>query len=200
MKPVLRTIKATLVGGIFFILPLTVIILILGKSFKMAHQIIYPIATRLTISKIAGIETARLMAILLIIILCLLFGFIARTHAVKRGVTWMEDKFLSKFPGYIMLKSISQSALGVESRHEFEPIVAHIEETWQLGFCVEKLDDSRVVVFLPGAPNADSGPVLVLEGDKVQRLNIPADMVRKLIRHIGVGTKDILESKGEKIN
>jgi uncharacterized membrane protein len=193
MTSIGKFIKATFVGGIFFLLPITILIFLLGKAFRIARDIITPIASDLPISKIAGIETARLLTIVILILLCFFVGLFSRSLAARKSVTWLEDNFLMRFPGYILLKSVGESALGSHSGKDLQPILAHIEETWQFGLYVESLNDGRVVVFIPEAPDANSGDVLVLEAEKIQKLNIQSNKLHKLIRQIGVGSKDIMK-------
>ena len=76
---------------------------------------------------------------------------------------WVEDNILSNIPGYTLLKGMSETAVGLESNNLKKVVLVDIEEVWQIGFLMERLDDVLNAVFIQGAPNPKSGNVVFVK-------------------------------------
>ncbi len=58
---------------------------------------------------------------------------------------------------------MSETAVGLESNNLKEVVLVDIEEVWQIGFLMERLDDDLNAVFIQGAPNPKSGNVVFVK-------------------------------------
>lgn len=90
MKPESNFIKTTLVGGILYLVPVVVVLLVVGKAIQMARQLIAPISHRLDAISILGFDGARIASILLVLVLCFLAGLFSRTPAARASVRLLE--------------------------------------------------------------------------------------------------------------
>src|SRR5262245_35954579 len=129
-----RLIQTTLVGGILFLVPIVVLFTIVEKGVVLAHRIVQPLATHLPIHSILGLETPKILAILLLILFCFLAGLGARTTVARRFISWLETTFLSNLPGYEFMKGIGENLLGVQNKETYDVVLARIEDCWQLAF------------------------------------------------------------------
>lgn len=193
MKRVLEFIKITLIGGLFFIVPIVLGILILAKIDIMLRKLIVPIADKFPVESIAGIAVARIIAIIILLLLCFLAGLIAQTKLATRLKEWVEDNILSIIPGYSLLKGMGETAVGLESKGSNDVVLVDIEEVWQIGVIMDKIDDDISAVFIPGAPNPMSGDVVFVNKDRIKPLDVPVLSVMKMLKKLGLNSKEVLQ-------
>ena len=99
MKGFIRILRITIVGGVFFLAPFVVLIIIFGKAIQILRDVVGPIAEHIPIKSAIGLETPKLLAITLLIALCFLAGLLAQTRPAKKLVDWLEATLLSNLPG-----------------------------------------------------------------------------------------------------
>ena len=109
MKRLLNFLRATLVGGLLFLVPVIVLVAVVGKALEVAHKLTDPLAERLPF---AADDTPILLASVLLALVCFVMGLLAMTRPARIVVAWLETSFLSKIPGYVFLKGAGESALG----------------------------------------------------------------------------------------
>ena len=192
MKGLLHFLRTTLVGGILFLVPIVVLMIVLSKALAIAHKLADPIAARLPFEKLIGLRTPHVFAIALLVIFCFVAGLFARTALAKRGVGWLESSVLSNVPGYQFLKSMGESVLGVEDEPAPQVVLARIEDAWQIAFLVERLEDGHLAVFVPGAPNPQSGSVYLMTEDRIKPAGIPPAAALKCLTRLGAGSNALL--------
>ena len=66
------------------------------------------------------------------------------------------------------------------------------------GFEVERLGDGRVIVFVPGAPDAWSGALVIMDADRVTPLDLEMRQVARLAKNLGKGTAAALGDPPER--
>src|SRR5439155_24568062 len=93
-------LRTTLVGGILFLVPIVVVLIVLNKALAIAHKLVDPLAARLPFESLIGFRTPLVLAITLLVIFCFVTGLFARTALAKRSVGWLESSVLSNVPGY----------------------------------------------------------------------------------------------------
>ena len=192
MKKLLQFVRTTLVGGLLFLVPIVVLVMILGKALAVAHKLADPLAARFPVESVVGVRTPLLLAIVLLVFFCFLAGFLARAALARKMVRGLEAAVLSKVPGYALLKSVSESLLGVEPQGAFPVVLARLDDTWQIGLRVEELDNGLVAVFVPDAPNPQSGAVVFLTPDQFKPTDIPLAAALKCLKHHGAGSNALL--------
>ena len=166
MKRLLHFTRMSLVGGVLFLMPVVVLVFILGKAFGIAHKIVLPLAAHLPIESVLGLETPRVLASALLLLFCFLTGVFARTACARSIVNWLETALLSNLPGYEFIKTMSENFLAAEKEHVYPVLLARIEDSWQLGFLIERLEGGLFAVFIPGTPSPQSGSVYFMTEDR----------------------------------
>jgi len=193
MKSIIRFIRMTFVGGILFLVPIIVIVAVVGKALVIVDNIISPMAAHLP--SIIGNAPPKVLAGVILVLICFFAGIFARTVVAGRFVRRLETSFLSNLPGYEFMKGIGEGFLGVESKHTHEVVLAWVEESWQFGFLMERIDDGHVAVFLPGAPSPTSGSVYFLTEDRIRPIELPAGSAMKCLKQLGTGANDLLRGQ-----
>jgi uncharacterized membrane protein len=192
LKPKLRFIRTTLVGGLLFLVPIMVLVMIFEKAVTIAHQVINPLAKHLPFQSILGLQTPVLLAVGLVVLCCFLAGFFARTALARKFVDGLESNVLSNVPGYEFLKRMGESMLGVEKEATYPPVIVSFDDNSQIGFQVETLESGIVVVFIPGVPDVNSGEVYLMSPDRVSPINLPLAATLKCLKRLGAGSGALL--------
>ncbi len=192
MKSAIRFLKATLVGGALFLVPVVIGLAILGKAHQLAMKIVTPLLENFPVAALSYPVAIRLAGVVFLILVCFLAGLLAGRHKARKATQWLEDNILVHVPGYLLLKSVARSAAGEEDESLAKPVLARIEDAWQLGFLVERLEAGHLAVYIPGAPNARSGSVFFMSEDRVRPLDVPLPKVMKCMRQLGGGAAALL--------
>jgi uncharacterized membrane protein len=192
MRALVAFIRATLIGGILLLLPIVVLAIVLGKAEEIAIRLVAPLASRIAMKSMAGIPLATILAIGVIVLFCLCAGLFARTRLARKIVEWLESAVLYNIPGYDFFKGISESLMGYEAGHAYPVVLARIEDAWQIGFLMERLDSGHYAVFVPGSPSVWSGAVYVMTEERFQRVDISRIEAVKCLRRLGVGANKLL--------
>ena len=195
MKKILSFIKTTLIGGLFFVIPIVLIIYALEKVIEIFRKLVAPLADNINITIIGGHTFSRILAFIALVLVCLLAGLLAKTKKASQFKNWVDDNILSNIPGYSLLKGMGENAAGFGSKNLKEVVLIDIEEVWQIGFLMERLDDGLNAVFIPGAPNPMSGDVVFVKWDRLKILDITSLNVMKISKKLGIDSKKILEGK-----
>jgi uncharacterized membrane protein len=185
-------LRATLVGGLLFLLPVVLIVIVLNHAMQLAVKVAKPISSLLPVEAVIGIRGETCLAVLLLILLSLGAGLVAQTKAGKRILSWSENSFLGGLPQYQVMKSMAEGLAHVESAESVHPALVSIEDGWQMGYLLEPLEKGWVAVFLPQAPTPMSGNVMYLPADRVRPLGITMVQALAIVKHIGVGSAKVL--------
>ncbi len=192
MRAFVIFVRATLIGGILFLLPIVVLAIVIGKAEEISTPFVAPLASRIAMKSMAGIPMATILAIGLIVVFCLLAGLFAKTRLARRMVDWLESVLLYNIPGYDFFKGLSESLMGYEARHAYPVVLARIEDAWQIGFLMEHLDSGHYAVFVPGAPSVWSGSVYFMTEERFQRVDISRVQAVRCLRRLGLGANELL--------
>lgn len=188
----MKFIRSTLIGGIFFLIPLAVLAMILGKILTFFRELTKPLTAWWPLDRVLGIAIADLVAVATIIVLCFLAGLFARSKTVAKFIASLESRILNNIPGYTLLKSMTGSVMGVEQESAITPILARFDDASQVAFKVETLPDGRAIVYIPGAPNPSAGSLFVMAADRIEPLECSLQQVVKNIRGLGAGSSKLL--------
>ncbi len=187
MKTIAQFVRTTVVGGVFFLAPIVVLIVILAKAFDYAKKGLNAVVAHIPAASDLTAGAATVLAVALVALVCLLAGLVAHTLMAQRLVKALESSLLSKIPGYDYLKQEGASALGVAEIAQLPVVFVPMEGGWQLGVQTEALTDGLVSIFVPGAPNPHSGSVFFFSTDTVRPAGIKLAAGLNCLRRCGAG-------------
>ena len=195
MKSILQIIKSTLLGGILFLAPLILLIVILEKGFHIIQKITLPIINQFPKVKILGLAIEEVVAIVIIALICFTAGLIARTAYAQKLIRKLEDGILSFVPGYSFIKGMNENIMGIESNQELKVVLVPTDAGWQFAFLIEQIDENNFSVFIPAAPNPWSGSVCFVEKKDIKNVEITQKEALACIRKLGFGSKELFKNK-----
>ena len=191
MKTLTQFVRTTLVGGLFFLAPIVVLIVILAKAFDFAKKSLNAVFVHIPAASELSAGAATVLSVAIVALVCLLAGLVAHTVIAQRLVNLLESSLLSKIPGYDYLKQESASALGVAEIAELPVVFVPMEGGWQLGVQTEALRGGLVAIFVPGAPNPHSGSVFFFSRDNIRPAGIKLAVALNCLRRCGAGASAI---------
>ena len=185
--------KATLIGGLAFLLPLVVVLAILGKAMAFSAHLMEPVIKHIPPSPLTAsiVGAASLVAL---IVVSLAAGLVARTRLARRVVKQLEDTVLGGIPQYQFAKSAASSFTQLEQSEGLEPVLVSIEDGWQLGYQIEVLHDGWVAVMLPQSPTPMAGNVMYFSADRIRKLDITMMQAMSIVKRLGAGSADALKT------
>jgi uncharacterized membrane protein len=183
-------LKTTIMGGLLFLLPLALVLIVLNQVFEWGSRLIKPVLHALgidhleTIRAIGGIATVTAVVLVLVAFLA---GLAART-GLGRWLSKRAEAALMRAPQYRMAKSMAQGFTEVDDAGTMEPVLVAADEGWQLGYLVEELADGWVTVFVPQAPTPMSGNIVYLPAGMIRHTGMTMLETNQIIMGMGTGS------------
>ncbi len=180
-------IRATLVGGILFLVPLGVLLLIFSEVMELALVFAQPIADWFKVDDFVGLALAHLIALAILIVICLAAGLAAKSVILSKQMDRLDHAFQGVLLGYMLIKTLIAGEISAEKEEVTRPVVrVAVGGGVRFGFEMERDDETgEVIVYLPGTPDPGTGIVMSVSSDVVTKSNLPATKVLKSIRFYG---------------
>ena len=178
-------IRTTIVGGLLFLIPFVVVVMIAGKALQIMRKIAMPIIDLLGVDHVGAVALIDVVAIALMVGLCYVAGRLAVSERGRRAYRAVDERLLDIFPRYGFVKAIA-SGVAKERGEHIPPVMVRFDDLWQFAFEIER-DASRVIVYLPGSPDPWSGTMALVEADRVTPLAADMPAVIKSLRGAGRG-------------
>lgn len=193
MKHALEVFKTTVLGGVVFLIPLAVILVVLAKIVVMMRAAASPFGPVVPVDSVGGVLLVNVFGALVILFACFVAGLLARRGLGKRAVSSLDATLMDTLPGYAFVKGFAESmAQSDELAESFSPVLVRFDDYTQAAFEVERSDEhGYVAIYLPGAPNPWSGSVVYVTPDRVRRLEISVAETVKRIRTLGRGSEQL---------
>jgi uncharacterized membrane protein len=197
MKHIISIIKTTVIGGVIFLIPFFIVVVIIMKAMELVGKIIRPWAIKLGVDGFAGKATITILVAIILILLCFVAGMIAKSGRFTSRFPMLDEMADRLIPGYEILKAQSGEA-GVENvRDAWQAICLKTEDGWFIAFIVEKNASGYCTVFIPHAPKMESGEVRLLPLASMEYLPITAKEARQYLKRFGAGAAGILVKQKE---
>jgi uncharacterized membrane protein len=198
MKSLLELLKSLLIGGIIFLLPIGIVLVVLGKLFAIASRL----GTLLHDRLMPGVQSdwlVILFAVLVLAVIALVAGAIARTRLGIGTFVWLERNVLARLPIYTLFRqTIADMSGGISqltAEGETEVVRVTLDDQEVVGFAVDRTPDGKTVVYLPGSPTPMSGRVIIVEPQRVTPLDMKPAQVFEGLQRLGAGLASLPQTK-----
>ena len=189
----MKTIRTIAVGGLIFLVPFAVALLLLGKVYSVSKQVAEPLDGLIPIEAIGGVALANILAVAIIVLACFLAGLVATRTWGQRLYKKFDDILLNLIPRYGFIKSMTEN-LGGQHESTLRPVLVRFDDLAQIGFEVERGPGDLVTVYLPGSPDPWSGSVAQVTSDRVDALAVDFATVIQSLRKLGRGSSALIGS------
>jgi len=190
MSLLLAFVRKTVVGGLLFLVPVTILAIVIGRMFSTLEPITEQFA-----GEVLGPDALGPIARLLTVLICLIAisfgaGLLASTIVGQKVMEFLEASLLNRVPGYAMVKNMAvESAANlarIESSSQVKAVYVKSGEGWQLGFVTDKVNQDLYAVFLPDAPTPTSGQLLYLSADNMVESGMSIADAMKALSQLGI--------------
>jgi len=183
-------IKSTIIGGIFFLIPLTAVVLIADKLVELMRGVADRLPHLISLKTPIGTVLLILIALLVILGVCFLAGVIAQGPYFKKFRDSMDATLSALIPSFSFIKAFGDNIQASEQYAEgFIPVRVDFDDYSQIAFEIERdPDGGKVALYLPGAPSPWSGTVAYVAPERVQRLSMSLREALTNIRRLGSGS------------
>jgi uncharacterized membrane protein len=185
MNSFTKFLRATLTGGVLFLLPVVLVVVIFNKAFHILKEISRPLNEKMP-DIIFGLYGSNLLTILLLVVICFFSGLMFRSSWVRNRVAGLEENVLSFLPGYALLKSVASDAIGEKSETKMTTVLVRDGEVWNIGFLVEEVGD-LCTVFIPDVPRHDAGETKIVRLDCVNKTDVTTNKATHSLKRYGKG-------------
>jgi uncharacterized membrane protein len=200
MNKSIEAIKTTIVGGIIFLVPLVVVTAVMGKALQYMVLVAKPLERWIPIKSLAGVAIINILAFVIVLMICFLAGWLARSAYAKRLGESVNSLLMNVIPGYAFFKGITDTVSSkTEDAKKLSPVLVRFDDNAQLGFEVERIPEKLVVVYLPSAPNPWSGTIVYVSEDRVDSIGLSVAQAIKNIHQLGRGSGNMQEDKAAPI-
>jgi uncharacterized membrane protein len=183
------------IGGMLFLVPVVFVVLILGKAFQIMTRLAEPVGKLFPVDHIAGIGLINIVATLLLLLICVIAGLIAKSPLAQSFYKKIDGVLAELVPSYIWSKTVVRNLAGDVDTERFKPILVTLDDQLLLAFEMERSPDGLVVVFMPGAPDVHSGTVAYVTAERVQPLATSLLEINRTLKHMGKGAVALLPAK-----
>ena len=189
----MKFIKTTIIGGLVFMVPVVIVLVIAGKALEIMMLVAKPLGNLIPVDSIGGVAVANVLALLGLALICFVAGLIARSEMARKVYRSLDSALLA-IPGYAFVRGFTDSMTSSqETAKSLLPVLVRFDDNEQIGFEVERLEQGKVVIYLPGAPDPWSGSVVYFSEDRVKRLDMTVAQAINNIRHLGRGSQQFQE-------
>jgi uncharacterized membrane protein len=186
-------LKTTLVAGLFVLLPVVLIAKALAEVVHLAEKGAKPILKLLPEQITAHPKFPVVFAVLVIIIACLIAGFLVRLAFMRAMGRWIEQRFLDPIPGYRAIKNLSSGLSGSLEESAFKAAVLISPEGGsELVYLIEDHGNGLATVMIPSAPNPMGGAIKIVPRERVHILNVRMTALARVLSQWGVGAQALL--------
>jgi len=186
-------LKTTLIGGLVFLLPLVLLVTVIGKGIQIMMMVAEPLDKLIPVESVGGIAFVNLIAIVVVLVLCFVAGFLAESVLGKKLFNSIDSKLLA-FPGYALFKARLTGNIGSDlKKKKLNPVMVKLGPKSQIGFMIEEVPGGRVAVFLPGAPDPWSGAIVFVNEDQAESINAGLRDTLQIFENLGRGSADLLK-------
>jgi uncharacterized membrane protein len=191
MKNVVGFLKTTILGGLFVLLPLFLLYFMLAEIVGLVIALASPIIELLPPKAFDQQHERVLFAMFIIIIASFLIGLFSRSAFGRRLGHWLEDSTLSHIPTYDVFKKLTQGFADL-SDNTFKPaLFESLNGVQDLVYLVEDNGKDRVTILMPSAPTAFTGPVKIVDRNRVIPLDVNLANYTAILGRWGVGSSKL---------
>lgn len=191
--------KTTILGGVIVMLPAIILILAFKWLFGVVGNAIEPLTdlaeNNLPLPPRYNTIIASLIVLAVIVFGCFLFGLFVRTKLGQMIYSSFESSFLSRAPGYRMIKETVNQFFGRKKSPFSSVALVQLYEnnTLVTAFITDHHDNGMVTVFVPTGPNPTSGFIYHLDQQYVHPISVSVEDAMRSVISCGAGSEKLIE-------
>ena len=181
-----KTYRTLIVGGLLFLLPLVIIIVLLIKAVHIFRPVVHSIVNLLGIETLFGKATIGVASIVFLVLLCFISGALIHAGLLKKWNSTFEETLYLLFPPLQRLKFRFFSE-DEDSENTWKSILWKRGDCFHIAFITHKSEDGYLSILLPSAPEIINGEVIIIHESKCHYKIIPRKEAMKVLMKFGKG-------------
>jgi len=193
MRGTIGFIKTTIRGGILFLLPVMVLLLVVGQLlqvFAKTLQAVLRLLPGTMLDSPFAQVVASLMALVLLAFLC---GLLAQTGAGQRIIEWIRSSIIGTLPQFRVAEGLA-ARIDEGADDNVRVVLAPDGEGYSLGLVFDVGDGTTTSVFLPGAPDWKAGRVAFYPNAELAPAGIGMGEAIELMKRLGAKPGRVLKA------
>jgi uncharacterized membrane protein len=189
MRASFASLRNHVVTGFIFLMPVLITVAVIEKFWSRLLVVGGKLSKPLRVHTLFGPSGDAVMAIVFILLVCVVAGYLVRFSFLKRVSERVDERLSDLVPGYSQIRAETKRKVGAESEREtvFPACLVKVHDVWQPGYTIEELPDGTQTVFVPWAPALGSGQVYVVDPSQLRRLPIDSAALNTRLRQLGKG-------------
>jgi uncharacterized membrane protein len=188
----MKRLRDLLADGLLLALPLGAAVYLFLKVIGTLSKLLVPVAHLVPEGHWFGVVAAEIAAVVVLLLALIVLGIFARSTLGRRFIETIENVVLGKVPGYLIVKSIAADFANITTNSELRPALVAFDDNTVLGFIVEESADAGMfTVFVPSAPGAAAGGVVLVPRERVQVLDVSTTGAMRAMKQRGLGLQEI---------
>lgn len=180
---------ATVIYGLFILVPLAVVFLLLVKLTEILEKIAAPLGLESSVGAAIALVLAVIAAVLVVGLLSWIAG-----SMMRRLVSFQkfESTILDQIPGYQIVANVVKGFS--DDGASYPPALIELQGVGvaAFGFVMEEHESGKATVYIPTTPVLTVGAIYVVERDRITLLDAGASEVVDCISQWGMGSKKII--------
>lgn len=190
MSFLLEFVRKTLIGGVVFLLPLGIVIIVLGELMDAVNGLGDEIGETFFPNS-EGDFFPIVITAGVIIAMAFIAGLVATTAMGEKANSKFELFAQSAIPGYAVVRQavteVSGGSPQVDSEIAVRIVKVDLGTMSCFGYLVDQLSNGEQVVFLPGAPSVFKGRVIVVKPDQIEETSLESTTLMNAMQQLGHG-------------
>ena len=188
MRRSYKIIRNHIITGFIFLMPVLISIAVIGKFWGKLLQAGNKVSKLFRIDTLLGPSGDAIIAVILLVVLCVVAGFLVKLTVFKRMSDWLDNKLAGVIPGYNDLRKETEVKIGNAPKEEvFETCLIHTQEHWEPAYLIDVADNGDATVFIPAAPTFNTGRVAIIPIDCYKKLKIDSQTLNGYLQKLGKG-------------
>lgn len=191
MKVILQHLKVTVLGGLFFLIPILLTLTVAGRIVRALSPLGRWISDKMGAEGIWRVILIYAAVLLIVILICYLAGYLLHKGVVKAWGTEVEERLLFILPGLQRFRvqlSRKNPSLGKYNLH-WKGIMIREDMHYRLGYITDENDPDYLTVYLPESPRMENGEIRIYPRKDLEYHEIPNPGIIKANMHFGRGLK-----------
>ncbi|MEJ2006188.1 MAG: hypothetical protein P8X57_14765, partial [Cyclobacteriaceae bacterium] len=172
MRIISNTSRHILAGGVLFMIPVTILIILVGKILELLRPLSERIEPIFGSHAVLGITSVTIIGIVLMILFCYLAGILLQKGIINFWGPKMELTLFRLFPSLQIMKFMM---LPEEDLNDlaWRPILHQENNEYRIAFITDESQPDYYAIFIPDAPRMDAGEIRYIpkEGLKLKEIS-----------------------------
>lgn len=188
-------VKTTALGGLLFLVPIVVIGIASGYVYSIAAGSYHHVKPWIPFDTATGVAVVFCLATAALLLTCFVFGLLAQRAIGRHFTRTIEQQLIKVYPKYAIYKDLLAGKLGGDDNvPSLRPVLVRKEGLILLAFEADRLASGHVVIYFPGAPDAWTGSMALVEAAHVRPINLPFSQMIGIGERLGRQSSSLLDT------